>query len=158
MSLGFIYTELFLTWSDVDEKIQTEHILISDVSSGESITCWYHSNSNQLQGTLKWYHQFIGRTRPGDEIPMNNQGWKWDIRTVGIRDRQLILRKEVDTGAIEGVFTCRVQGASLQVVNRVNPVSVWIHYPSKSLLSDTPLLLADETSYSFVDLSKLAMH
>ena len=58
------------------------------------------------------------------------------------RDRQLILRKEVDTVAIEGVFTCGVQGAGLSLANRVNPVSVGIHYPSKSLLSDTPLLLA----------------
>ena len=58
------------------------------------------------------------------------------------RDRQPILRKEVDTVAIEGVFTCRVEGASLQVDRRVKPVSVGIHYPSKSLPSDTPLLLA----------------
>ena len=77
---------------------------------------------------------------------------------MGNRERQAILRKEVDTVAIEGVFTCRVQGAALSVANSVNPVSVGIHYPSKSLLSDTPLLLADETSYSFVDLSKLAIH
>ena len=144
MSLGFIYTELFLTWSDdVDDRIQTEHILISDVSSRESITCWHHSNSDQVKGTLKLYHQFIRRTGIGDEwtdIPMKNQGWTWDIRAVGIRYRQLILRKEVDTGAIEGVFTCKVQGAGPSVANRVKPVSVEIHYPSKSLLSDTPLL------------------
>ena len=76
-------------------------------------------------------------------------GWKLDIRAVG-RDRQLILRKEVGTVAIEGVFTCRVQGAALSVANSVNPVSVGIHYPSKSLLSDTPLLLA---IYSFVELA-----
>ena len=56
---------------------------------------------------------------------------------MGIRDRQAILRKEVDTVAIEGVFTCSVEGASLQVARRVDPVSVWIHYPSKPLLSDT---------------------
>ena len=61
---------------------------------------------------------------------------------MGYRDTQLILRKEVDTVAIEGVFTCRVQGAGPSVANRVKPVSVGIHYPSKSLLSDTPLLLA----------------
>ena len=63
------------------------------------------------------------------------------MRTVG-RDKQFILIKEVDTVAIEGVITCGVQGASLQVANSVKPVSVGIHYPSKSLLSDTPLLLA----------------
>ena len=146
MSLGFIYTEFFLTWSDdVHDKIQTEHILISDVSSGESITCWHRTNSDQVKGTFKLYHQFIGRTGPGDEwtdIPMKNQGWAWDIRTVGIRHRQLILRKEVDTVAIEGVFTCGVQGSGPSVANIVKPVSVGIHYPSKSLLSDTPLLLA----------------
>ena len=146
MSLGFIYTELFLTWSDdADDKIQTEHILISDVSSGESITCWHHSNSDQVIGTLKWYHQFIGRTGPDDEwtdIPMKNQGWTSHKGTVDIRNRQLILRKEVDTVAIEGVFTCGVQGSGPSVANIVKPVSVGIHYPSKSLLSDTPLLLA----------------
>ena len=91
---------------------------------------------------MKWYHQFIGRTRPGDEIPMKIIGWKLDKTTVGVRDKQLILRKEVDTVAIEGVFTCKVQGAGPSVANRVDPVSVGIHYPSKSLLSDTPLLLA----------------
>ena len=148
MSLGFIYTELFLTWSDdVDDRIQTEHILISDVSSGESIICWHRTNSDRVKGTLKWYHQFIGRTRSSDErteIPMHNQGWKLDEGTVG-RDKQLILRKGVDTVAIEGVFTCGVQGAGPSVANSVDPVSVGIHYPSKSLLSDTPLLLADET-------------
>ena len=83
--------------------------------------------------TVKWYHQYIGRTRPGDEIQMKILGWTLDTRTVG-RDNQLILRKEVDTVAIEGVFTWKV--------NRVNPVSVGTHYPSKSLPSDTPLLLA----------------
>ena len=129
MSLGFIYTELFLTWSDdADDKIQTEHILISDVSSGESITCWHHSNSDQVIGTFKWYHQFIGRTGPDDEwtdIPMKNQGWTSHKGTVDIRNRQLILRKEVDTGAIEGVFTCKVHGTtSVSVANRVKPVSV----------------------------------
>ena len=72
---------------------------------------------------------------------MKKLGWKLDIRTVG-RDKQHILIKEVDTVAIEGVFTCGVQGTSLQVANSVKPVSVGIHYPSKSLLSDTPLLLA----------------
>ena len=91
--------------------------------------------------TVKWYHQYIGRTRPGDEIPMKILGWKLDIRTVG-RDKQLILRKEVDTVAIEGVFTCKVQGTGPSMANIVKPVSVGIHYPSKSLLSDTPLLLA----------------
>ena len=139
----FIPAELFLTWSDdVDNKIQTEHILITYFSGGESITCWHHLNSDQLQGTLKWYHQFIGRTRPGDEIPMKILGWKLDRTTVGVRDRQLILRKEVDTVAIEGVFTCKVQGSRFPVANIVMPASVGIHYPSKSLLSDTPLLLA----------------
>ena len=134
---------IFLTWSDdVDDKIQTEHILITYFSGGESITCWHRTNSDQLHGTLKWYHQFIGRTRPGDEIPMKIIGWKLDKTTVGVRDKQLILRKEVDTVAIEGVFTCKVQGAGPSVANRVDPVSVGIHYPSKSLLSDTPLLLA----------------
>ena len=89
--------KIFLTWSDdVDNKIQTEHILITYFSGGESITCWHRSNSDHVQGTLRWYHQFIRRTRPGDEIPMNNQGWKLDKTTVGVRDRQLILRKEVD--------------------------------------------------------------
>ena len=139
----FIPAELFLTWSDdVDDKIQTEHILITYFSGGESITCWHRSNSDQLHGTSTWYHQFIGRTRPGDEIPMKIIGWTWDIRAVGVRDKQLILRKEVDTVAIEGVFTCRVRGSGLSVANSVKPVSVGIHYPSKSLLSDTPLLLA----------------
>ena len=144
MSLGFIYTELFLTWSDdVHDKIQTEHIVISDVSSGESITCWHRTNSDQVKGTLKWYHQFIGRTRSSTEIPINNQnyfGWTWDKRTVHNSYRRVILRKEVDTEAIEGVFTCKVQGSGLSVANRVDPVSVGIHYPSKSLLSDKPLL------------------
>ena len=94
---------------------------------------------------MKWYHQFIGRTRPGyegTEIPINNRnysGWTRDKRIVGIRDRQVILRKEMDTVAIEGVFTCRVDGTSVTAVNHVRPVSVGIHYPSKSLLSDACL-------------------
>ena len=53
---------------------------------------------------------------------------------MGIRDRQVILRTEVDTVAIEGVFTCSVDGASVFFeANYVKPVSVGIHYPSKSL-------------------------
>ena len=131
---------MFLTWSDdVDDRIQTEHILISDISSGESITCWYRSNSDRLEGTLNWYHQFIGTTSGGEgtEIRGKDHGWKWDTGTVGVRYKQLILRKEVDTVAIEGVFTCKVQSSGLPVANRVDPVSVWIHYPSKSLLSGT---------------------
>ena len=134
---------LFLTWSDdVDDRIKTEHILISDVSSEEAITCWHCSNSDRVQGTLKWYHQFIGTTSGGEGTEIQGKdhnlfGWKWDTRRVGIRDRQAILRKEVDTVAIEGVFTCSVGDTSHQVARRVDPVSVWIHYPSKSLLSDT---------------------
>ena len=51
--------------------------------------------------------------------------------------RKVILRKEVDTVAIEGAFNCGVDGStSVNTVNRVQPVSVGIHYPSKSLWSD----------------------
>ena len=123
---------MFLTWSDdVEDKIQTEHILITYFSGGKSLTCRDSSDQHQ---SLTWYHRYIG-TRSSDEeteIPKNDHycGWSREIRTMNIKFR-VILKKEMDTAAIEGVFTCRIHGARNSLANHV---TVEIHYPSKFLL------------------------
>ena len=127
-------TDLFLTLSDdVGVKIQTEHILITDVSqsSGDTLNCW---STQSVLKTFSWNHQYIGR-KELTELPRVTEnkpsyfGWKSEIgREFGYK--KLTLLKEMDTVPIEGVFTCIAD----QVVNS-EAVSVGIHYPSKIFLS-----------------------
>ena len=130
-----IATDLFLTLSDdVDDVIQTEHILITDVSqsSGDTLICW----STRLHRTFSWFHQFIG-SKELTELPKITEnkpsyfGWKSELgREFGYN--KLTLLKEMDTIPIEGVFTCSVGTLYTDIFEED---SVGIHYPSKIFLS-----------------------
>ena len=137
MCFSGYYTDLFLTFSDdVGDKIQTEHILITDLSqsSGDTLICW---TTRGVQGTFSWYHQFIG-SEELTELPTNTQnipsyfGWKSGIgRKFGYNKCTLL--KEMDTIPIEGIFTCNIGGSN--DLDNFESVSVGIHYPSKIFLS-----------------------
>ena len=123
---------VFLTVSNnVDDKIQTEHILITDVSqrNEDSLICWYRSLRSSALG-LSWYHEFIEHS-PSDgrsKIPKITQtspyyfGWSSKIERHLLYFQKLNLLRQPDTVAVEGVFTCDTgHGES---------TSVGIHYPS----------------------------
>ena len=127
------YTDFFLTLSD--DVIETEHILVTDVSqsSGDTLICW---TTRGVQGSFSWFHQFIGSKKLA-KLPKITEkkpsyfGWKSEIgREFG--DNKLTLLKEMDTIPIEGVFTCSVgSDRDLDSVDISEAVSVGIHYPSK---------------------------
>ncbi|CAI7989841.1 hypothetical protein GBAR_LOCUS349 [Geodia barretti] len=128
-------TDLFLTLSDdVDDVIQTEHILITDVSqsSGDTLICW----STRAQRSFSWFHQFIG-SEELTELPRVTEnkpsyfGWKIEIGRK-LEYNKLTLLKEMDTIPIEGVFTCSVGTLYTDIFEED---SVGIHYPSKIFLS-----------------------
>ena len=139
------YTDLFLTLShDVGDKIQTKHILITDVSQSSRYTliCW----STRLLSTFNWFHQFIG-SEELTQLPRIAEnkpsyfGWKSEIGR-GFGYNTLTLLKEMDTVPIEGVFTCRVGGNR----TKYEAVSVGINYPSKIFLSFTHTLIINSFS------------
>ena len=132
------YTDLFLTLSDdVDDEIQTEHILITDVSqsSGYTLICW---STRGVQGTFSWFHQFIGSGK-FTELPKVTEnkssyfGWKSgkDYKDGYIK---LTLLREMDTVPIEGVFTCSIGGYFN--IHKSEAVSVGLHYPSKLYITN----------------------
>ena len=111
---------------DVDDVIQTEHILITDVSqsSGDTLNCW---STQSVYRSFRWYHQFIG----SDELTELSQnksiyfGWTSELARQDAKNKLTLLR-EMDTVPIEGVFTC-----SRDTADKSEAVSVGIHYPSK---------------------------
>ena len=121
--------------NNADDKIQTEHILITDVSqrNEDSLICWHRTN--QIHNGFSWYHEFIEHS-PSDrrsEIPKMSQtspyyyfGWS-SKKKVNLRKYQkLKLLRQPDTVAVEGVFTCETgDGGS---------TSVGIHYPSELIV------------------------
>ena len=110
-----VYTDLFLTWSDdINDKIQHNNVLITDISQSRSPICWYQHEENVHLGGLKWYH----RKKISDDdtqIPMITQdtdylGWNSEIvPNSNSRFSMLRLIKRMETAAIEGKFTCRIK-------------------------------------------------
>ena len=124
--------DLFLTKSNnADDKLQTEHILITDVSqrNENSLICWYRSRRVSGRG-FRWYHEFIeidGRSL----IPTVTQyqlfyfGWSSKVE-IHPPYQKLKLLRQPDTVAVEGVFTCDTGDG--------DSTSVGIHYPSELIL------------------------
>ena len=127
--------DIFLTVSNnVSDKIQTQHILITDVSqrNEDSLICWYRTNRFSAN-SFSWYHEFIehlpneGRSK----IPKLTQTppyyFGWSSKIESRRQYQIIeLLRQPDTVAVEGVFTCDTVHGDF--------TSVGIHYPSKLIL------------------------
>ena len=120
------HTGPFLTLSNnVDDKLQTEHILITDVSqrNEDSLICWYHTNQFS-PSQFSWYHKHFPSDRR-TQIPKTMSyyfGWSSKPDTSN-RYQMLKLLRQPDTVAVEGVLTCyfRDKGST----------SVGIHYPSE---------------------------
>ena len=120
------YTDLFLTLSDdVDDVIQTEHILITDVSQSSGDTLVF----DQLESK----EPSVGFTSLQEvELPRNFQnrpnyfGWNSEIGHEFGYDK-LTLLKEIDTVPIEGGFTCRIEEAASP--QSFEEDTVGIHYP-----------------------------
>ena len=120
--------------NNVSDKIQTEHILITDVSQSneDSLICWYRTNRFSAN-SFSWYHEFIDHL-PNDErskIPKLTQTppyyFGWSSKIDSRRQYQIIkLLRQPDTFAVEGVFTCDTGDGDF--------TSVGIHYPSELIL------------------------
>ena len=127
------HADLYLTLSD--DKIQTDHILITDVNQRNeySLICWHHSR--RVINTFSWYHEFIEHS-PSDKrhkiprkIAQNLSyyfGWS-SVQNGSVLKRNLKLLRHPDTLAVEGVFTCEAGRAA----GGVSITSVGIHYPSE---------------------------
>ena len=124
--------DVFLTVSDnVDDKVQTEHILITDVSprNEDSLICWYRTNHASASG-LSWYHEFVEHAPSGEksEIPRITQTPPYYFGWSSKRERshpyhKLKLLRQPDTVAVEGIFTCDTGDG--------DSTSVGIYYPSE---------------------------
>ena len=123
--------------NNVDDVVQTEHLLITDVSqrNDDSLICWYHSRRSSGIG-INWYHEFIGHSSPSDgrsEIPKITQTSPYYFGWSSKKDRshpyqKIKLLRQPDTVAVEGVFTCDTGDG--------DSTSVGIHYPSELIVSD----------------------
>ena len=113
-----------------DDKLQTERILITDVSqrNEDSLICWYRSI--QVPSGFYWYHEFS----PNDgrsEIPRITQtppyyfGWSSMIERSSPYHKLKLLRQP-DSVAVEGVFTCDTGDG--------DSTSVEIHHPSELII------------------------
>ena len=74
-----------------------------------------------------WYlHPERQSTDPSDRIEDSGRGgWVRTNATTSDGYRQVILRRETDTGAVEGVFTCQIE-------NDDNPIrGLYVLYPSE---------------------------
>ena len=73
-----------------------------------------------------WYlHPERQSTDPSDRIEDSGRGWVRTRATTSAGYRQVRLRRESDTGAVEGVFTCWIR-------NDDNPIrSLYVLYPSE---------------------------
>ena len=117
---------------DVGAKIQTEHILITDLSqsSGDTLICCC---TQKARITFRWCHQFKGSDEL-TELPKITEnkssyfGWTSEITHQDAKNKLTLLR-EMDTVPIEGVFTCSV--VYRDTADKSEAVSVGIHYPSK---------------------------
>ena len=119
---------------DADDKLQTQHILITDVSqrNDDSLICWYRSKEVSVlqEKSFSWYHRFIkhlpsdGRTQI-TRAPQYYFGWS-SKREISLPYQKLKLFRQPDSVGIEGVFTCDTG---------VGSKSVGIHYPSKLIVS-----------------------
>ena len=132
--------DIFLTLSNnADNKLQTEHILITDVSqrNEDSLICWYRSSRIPIR--FSWYHEFIEHSASDgwSEIPKITQtaqyyfGWSSNIKIIRPYHKLKLLRQP-DTVAVEGVFTCDTRYEE--------STSVGIHYPSELIVSNRLVL------------------
>ena len=137
-----------MTLSDnADDKLQTEHILITDVSqrNEDSLICWYRTSRIPIR--FNWYHKFIEHSPSGEksEIPKITQtpsyyfGWSSE-KERSLPYQKIKLLRQQDTVAVEGVFTCDTGDG--------DSTSVGIHYPSELIVSNRPVLkVSKDTPY-----------
>ena len=116
---------------NADDKLQTEHILITDVSqrNEDSLICWYRSN--KISGySFSWYIEYSpsgGRSKIPiiTQTPPHYFGWSSKVERI-LPYQKLKLLRQPDTVAVEGVFTCDTGDG--------DSASVGIHYPSELMV------------------------
>ena len=128
--------------------ITTGPININDISidpSGDGLLC----QSEMVlvsAGNRHWYiNPEMESTAMEDQITDGDvRGW---VRTrVGLSNniRQVIMRREAVSGAVEGVFTC-------EIVNDINPIrSLYVLYPSELLLTYYNNIITNTTKYNII--------
>ena len=114
--------------------ITTEPININDISiapSGDGLICQSEIEIPGDPGSRQWYiNPEMESIASEDQITDgDDSGW---VRTrVGLSNniRQVIIRRQSASGAVEGVFTCEI------VNDIINPIrSLYVLYPSELLL------------------------
>ena len=112
----------------------TDPININDISingSGDGLLC----QSEMVLASTDGRHWYINPEM--ESIALDDQivndddrGWVRTRPTIPSNSIfQVIMRREADTGAVEGVFTC-------QIGNDINPIrSLYVLYPSELLLT-----------------------
>ena len=115
--------------------ITTDPININDISidpSGDGLLCQSEMVLVSTGGRQWYINPEMESTATADQIlnVVDDRGW---VRTRPISPSNSIyqstMRREADTGSVEGVFTC-------QIGNDINPTrSLYILYPSELLLT-----------------------
>ena len=116
--------------------ITTDPININDISiapSGDGLLC---QSENEIPGSdpgsRHWYiNPEMESTALEDRIvnAVDERGWVRTRNTLSNNIQQAIMRREADTGSVEGVFTCEMEVD-------INPIrSLSVLYPSELLLT-----------------------
>ena len=116
--------------------ITTEPININDISidpSGDGLLC---QSENEIPGSdpgsRHWYiNPEMESTASEDQLlnVVDDRRWMRGRVTLSNNIQQAIMRRQSDTGSVEGVFTC-------QLGLDINPIrSLYILYPSELLLT-----------------------
>ena len=125
-------TTVFIT---TDDPININDISID--GSGDGLICQSEIEIPGNPGSRNWYiNPEMESTAIEDRIS-NDDGRGWVRTTVGLSNdiRQVIMRRETASGAVEGIFTCEI-GLD------VNPIrSLYILYPSELLLTYYNIIL-----------------
>ena len=113
----------------------TDPININDISidpSGDGLICQSEIEIPDPPGSRQWYiNPEMESIEEVDRITDGGvRGWVRTIVGLSNNIRQVIIRREAATGAVEGVFTCEI------VNDIINPIrSLYILYPSELLLT-----------------------
>ena len=114
--------------------ITTEPININDISinpSGDGLICQSEMVLPTEGSRRNWYiNPEMESIAPEDHIvSFGDRGWLRTTVTLSNDIQQYIMRRQSDTGSVEGVFTC-------QLGLDINPIrSLYILYPSELLLT-----------------------
>ena len=114
--------------------ITTDPININDISidpSGDGLLCQSEMVLESIGGR-NWYINPEMESTASEDMILNavdERGWVRTRVTLSNNIQQVIMRRQSDTGSVEGIFTC-------QLTLDINPIrSLYVLYPSELLLT-----------------------